>query len=200
MNDGPSLEQRLQLAQAREAWRPGPGESIAGTLIALDQRESNYGGTYPLLTIHADDGRVLDVHAYEAVLLDELAKLRPRVGERLGIAYLGKHAERGYHRYRVVVDRDTPAAIDWAQYSEQAAAELADLNPPTTLSDQELAGLRDTYRRSRWTADRLTSELRRLGIADTADIATAMRSLTRDQAARLAQAMAHDRAGLGAAS
>jgi hypothetical protein len=201
MTSAPSIEDRLRAAEAREPWRPAAGEQLVGTVLAITERESNYGGRYPLLIVASDDGRAFDVHAFEAVLLDELAKLRPRVGERIGIAYLGKHAERGYHRYRLVVERDGQPSIDWDRYGQQAAAELTDAGASPAdvrITDQALAGLRDTFRRSGWSTDRLASELRALGVDDPDDLAAAMRSLSRDQAARLAQAMAVDRAGGGA--
>jgi hypothetical protein len=194
-----SLEDRLRLSQEREAWRPAAGEQLVGTVLSITERESNYGGTYPLLVVATDDGRALDVHAFESVLLDELAKLRPRVGERIGIAYLGKHEERGYHRYRLVVDRDAQPSVDWDRYGEQAAADLADAGAAPTdvrIDARALDGLRDTFRRSGWTTERLGAELRALGVTDTSDVAAATRTLTRSQAARLAQAMALDRANL----
>lgn len=189
-----TLEDRLRLSQAREAWRPAAGEQLVGTVLAITERESNYGGTYPLIVVATDDGRAFDVHAFEAVLLDELAKLRPRVGERVGIGYLGKH-ERGYHRYRVVVDRDSQPSVDWARYGEQAAAELADADAQPAdvrIDDQAVDGLRDTFRRSGWTTERLAAELQALGVENTGDIGEAIRALTRSQAGRLAHAMALD--------
>jgi hypothetical protein len=37
--------------------------------------------------------------------LNLFAAERPRIGERVGIRYLGKHPDRNYHRFALLVDR-----------------------------------------------------------------------------------------------
>lgn len=84
------------------AWRPQPGEGIEGTVVAVSQREGGYG-SYPVLTLDTSDGE-LAVHAFHAVLRNELAEYAPEVGDALAIVYQGKvegrHGKR-YHAYRV---------------------------------------------------------------------------------------------------
>jgi hypothetical protein len=39
------------------------------------------------------------------VLLNLFQRHKPRPGERIGLKYLGKDQDKGYHRYHLVVDR-----------------------------------------------------------------------------------------------
>ena len=56
--------------------------------------------------------------AWHSVAKSRLAELKPRVGESIGVKYLGTHA-KGYENYKVVVDRPEPQAadVDWSAVS-----------------------------------------------------------------------------------
>lgn len=112
-------------------WLPEPGGRLVGRVVEVGQRESRFGGTYPVVAVLTDSGEELLVHAYHTVLKGELAAQRPRPGDRIGIKYLGPDSGRGYERYRVIVDR-TGALGDpdppWDHYAEEADQELA--QPP----------------------------------------------------------------------
>ncbi|MGH7540178.1 MAG: hypothetical protein ACRELC_04175 [Gemmatimonadota bacterium] len=124
-----SVEDRLD--RVPTAWRPDEGDRLIGTVVEVGERESRYGGTYPLVVVATDAGEELVVHAYHTVLMDELSQQRPRRGDRIGMAYLGRDAERGYERYRVVVEHgeETDAEPDWNRYAAEAAAELGEEEP-----------------------------------------------------------------------
>lgn len=118
-------------ADFADAWRPAAGDRLVGTVISLSERPGFEGRPYPIITIQPDEGEPLAVHAFHGVLMDELGKAGPKVGERLGIKYLGKVDGGGrgsYHSYRVAVDRPV-AAIDWSRYSEDVPAD-GGLNRP----------------------------------------------------------------------
>ena len=67
------------------------GDKLIGTVVDLDERDSDYGDEpYPIVTVETDDGNELACHAFHTVARNELAKQRPVVGERIGIAYHGK--------------------------------------------------------------------------------------------------------------
>jgi hypothetical protein len=119
-----SLEDRLAEPLA-EAWRPAPGESLIGRVVAVDQRISSYDGVslYPVVTVRREDGTTAAFHGYHAVAKAELAKQAPRVGERIGIKYIGKRPGKQYEHYRIVVDRDGPA-IDWGRIGGEAKIEF----------------------------------------------------------------------------
>ena len=102
-----------------EAWRPSKGDKLVGTVTALNMRDGEYGA-YPVVTIREQGGGEYAAHAFHDVLKNELTRVRPQVGEQLGIAYDGKHPERGYHVYRVVSD-STPTGVDWDSIARQSA-------------------------------------------------------------------------------
>lgn len=108
-----TLEQRLE-EQRAETWRPHPGDVLVGELLEVRWLSSSYDGRqYPLLVIHREpDGPNSGVHVLHQVLLDELHAQRPRIGERIGIRYLGRVDNR-YEAYRLAVDRDEPADVAW---------------------------------------------------------------------------------------
>jgi hypothetical protein len=82
------------------AWRFEPGGKLVGEVIGLTERAGNFG-RYPIVTLRTDNGDEFAVHAFHEVLARNLAQVAPEVGDRIGIKYLGKHPERGYHAYRV---------------------------------------------------------------------------------------------------
>jgi len=122
-----SLEDQLDTEPAK-GWKPIAGDKIVGTIVGIDERISTYGGTYPVVELETDAGRVA-VHAFHTVLKKELAKLRPVAGDKLGIKYLGRDAKSGnYENYRVVLERADPStapAPDWDAMGADASTELA---------------------------------------------------------------------------
>lgn len=128
-----TLDERLD--STAEAWKPGPGDKLTGVIVDVDSRTTEFG-TYPILTVVADDGREVAVHAFHTVLKNELAKRAPRIGERIGLKYLGK-SEKGYEAYRVVWSDLVPP--DWAAIGVQAEAEAVlesvDVDEPAETTD-----------------------------------------------------------------
>jgi hypothetical protein len=109
------------------AWRPEPGDKLIGRVVELGERTTEYG-TYPIVTVQTDEGERFAAHAIHTVLASQLAGKRPKVGERIGIVYRGKVKgdEREYHSYRVEVERDGDAAVDWSRHAD---AEEGDFVP-----------------------------------------------------------------------
>lgn len=108
-----------------EAWRPEPGDKLVGRVVEISERQSEYDdGPYPIVTVETDEGEQFAFHGFHTVAKSELAKQRPRVDERIGIAYHGKHADRGYERYRVIVEREN-SGPDWDTIGVHAEAETA---------------------------------------------------------------------------
>lgn len=90
-------------ALAREhpdVWIPiEVGEELIGKVVDVtraysDQKAQNGDGFYPLLTIEADrgvhEGRTKRVHAFSAVLFNEVMLKRPQYGERVRFTYQGE--------------------------------------------------------------------------------------------------------------
>lgn len=108
-----------RLDRFAEAWRPTTaGEKIVGRVVDVDLRESEYGAPYPIVTIETDDGVELAFHGFHTVARRELAKQRPQVGDRIGIAYHGRGEPSrpgmsGAELYRIIVERAEPEPVDW---------------------------------------------------------------------------------------
>jgi hypothetical protein len=114
-----------------EAWRPKVGDFLIGKVTGVDERDGEYG-TYPIVTVETEDGKRLAFHAFHTVARGELARLRPKAGDEIGIKYHGKDAERGYERYTMRVDRPG-AEVDWDKHAAETESVLTgavDEQPP----------------------------------------------------------------------
>jgi hypothetical protein len=112
-----TVEERLD--SFAEAWRPEAGDKLIGTVVDLDERDSDFGDEpYPIVTVLTDTGDERAFHGFHTVARNELAKQRPKVGERIGIAYHGL-SDKGYERYRIIVERDETPSLDWDRYAEE---------------------------------------------------------------------------------
>lgn len=118
-----------RLDRDAEPWKPSPGDKLTGTVASVEIFTGQYGD-YPLLLVVGDDGTENAVHAFHTVLRSELARKQPKPGDRIGIKYVGKDTEKGYERYRVVLDSERPAGVDWSQVARVADGELGDDTPP----------------------------------------------------------------------
>jgi hypothetical protein len=107
-------------------WRPNPGDRLIGRVVELDTASSAYGD-YPLVVVESDeDNTEYAIHAFRTVLKSELAKRKPKVGDRLAIRYDGKLPGKSYEGYKVAVEYAEPeraAEPDWDRMSMEAAAE-----------------------------------------------------------------------------
>ena len=129
----PITEQDLEFP---EAWRPKVGEYLIGKVVSLDEREGGYG-SYPIVTVQRGNGMRLAFHAFHTVARGELARLRPKIGDEIGIKYHGKDAERGYERYTMRIDRPgAEADVDWDRHAAETANELAGATTTSSAIDE----------------------------------------------------------------
>ncbi|MGI8711575.1 MAG: hypothetical protein ACR2LA_11350 [Acidimicrobiales bacterium] len=105
------LRQRLGRPPA-PAWRPSPGEVLTGTVAELSQRSHPEYGPYPTLIVVDEAGQHWTWCAFHHVAKDQLDQHRPAVGDLVGIAYDGRHPDRGYHLWRLVVERAPERRFD----------------------------------------------------------------------------------------
>jgi len=107
-----------RLDRNSEAWKPSPGDKLIGVVTELSENTTEYG-TYPILNIENSDGEFA-FHAYHTVAMRELERLRPTVGDEIGVVYKGKETGKSgnsYQNYRIVVDRNSPRDgddVDWS--------------------------------------------------------------------------------------
>jgi hypothetical protein len=129
---GSSRSLAARLGILAEAWRPAKGDTLVGEVVDIDDRSTDYGEPYKVVTVRTDEGAEFAVHAFHTVLRREMKKRAPQIGDKIGIAYHGqsepaKAGLSGAHLYKVVVDRDErPPAVDW----ESTPATGDDFVPP----------------------------------------------------------------------
>lgn len=105
------------------AWRfDQDGAVIVGHVVGFGEFDAGWG-TYPIVTLRLADDSERAIHCQREVLSQELAKARPRIGERIGIKWLGQPDGKKYHRYTVRIDRPEGTSLDWGRYVEGAAGE-----------------------------------------------------------------------------
>jgi hypothetical protein len=130
------FEQSLDQAQEyAKAWRfDVDGPVIVGHVVSFGEFDAGWG-PYPIATVRLADGSERSVHCQREVLSRELAKVRPRIGERIGIKWLGQPEGKRYHRYIVRVDRPEDETLDWDRYVEDTGEPLtpAEDSPPRRL-------------------------------------------------------------------
>jgi len=92
--------------QQPETLRLAPGEVFLGTYVRLEKGHTLEWGEKWIMVLAAPTGELRSLWLLHTVLIDELTKLRPRPGDRIGVKYLGKLQPKngkgpGYHAYRV---------------------------------------------------------------------------------------------------
>lgn len=102
-----------------EGWQPKPDEVIEGTIKSIDTGASEYG-SYPIVTIQRADGTAEAVHCFHTALRSQLARIKPHIGQVIGIKYLGKTKAKNptagrsdYDNYRVIVPQGG-GGYDWS--------------------------------------------------------------------------------------
>ena len=122
------------------AWRPAPGDSLIGEVTEISERAGYNGDLYVIVTIRRPDGEEAAAHAFHDVLSNELARIAPKVGDTIGIKYLGVHPERNYHRYRVRRAGGN-SSFSWGDYRDGGGESEPDipLEPPVEPASRSTA-------------------------------------------------------------
>ena len=97
-----------------------------GTVVEVGERTAFAGAPYPVVVVRTEDGRDLAFHGFHTVAKEELARLTPKPGETIGIAYHGRPAGKDYELYRVKVMREE-VEPDWEGIRREAEVERAEL-------------------------------------------------------------------------
>lgn len=106
-----SISDRLD--RNSEAWKPVPGDKLIGRITEIGENTTEFG-TYAVISVENADGE-FSFHAFHTVAMRELERLRPAVGDEIGIAYRGKEMGKSgneYQSYRIVVERNGPRPDD----------------------------------------------------------------------------------------
>jgi hypothetical protein len=139
-----SLVERLD--SVTEAWRHEPDDRLIGEIVDVDQRDSGYG-VYPTVTVVTEQGSTENggqaiepgdervFHAFRTVPRNELAKRKPRIGDRIGIKYLGKPEGRDYEGYNLVLEQAERSELEWPAAEPPRADEL---QPSPAATDDDI--------------------------------------------------------------
>lgn len=132
-----------------EAWRPEtPGDQISGVVLGYSQGMTSYGEKW-ICNLERNDGTLIAVWLLGGVLQSQFAKMKPRIGETIGVRYLGTvpskvKGHKPYHDFKVVVvgrsGQDAPDFFAETPSDEEAeetpfvetepSAPVADDTPP----------------------------------------------------------------------
>jgi hypothetical protein len=111
-----------------QAWRPGAGDILRGTVTEISEYHGGGYGSYPIVTVKLDEdcragntehkaGDEIAIHAFHTVLRNELARLDVQVDESIAVLYGGKQRTRdgstNYEGYRVRCPDRTPKRFNW---------------------------------------------------------------------------------------
>lgn len=96
------------------------GSTVVGEVVGFSEGPSKFRPEpIVIVNLRRDDGVTLALWCNSTVLQSKVARLRPKIGERLEVEYLGKRqgASAEYKDYRVeVLDRE-PFQPDWSSLS-----------------------------------------------------------------------------------
>lgn len=118
-------ELEASLGQEVDAWMPEAGETLAGTVVDVEVRSSQFG-KYPAVTVQRLDGTKLVFHAFRTVALNEVLRRKPKVGDVIAIAYFGVTKGTDYHQYKLRIGRANSEDFDWSQFGEKKRPGLED--------------------------------------------------------------------------
>lgn len=97
-----------------------PGSSLVGEVVGFSEGPSKFRPEpIVIVNLRREDGVVLALWLNSTVLQSKVARLRPKIGERLEVKYLGPRqgATATYKDFRVeILDRE-PFVPDWAAIS-----------------------------------------------------------------------------------
>ena len=90
------------------------GQKLVGIFRRVDTGQTEYGETR-ILVLEVE-GKEVGVWLFHEALTSQLKKAKPKVGQQVGLKYLGKKQGKGrysYHNYRVVTEPQEGASFDW---------------------------------------------------------------------------------------
>lgn len=110
-------------------WDPQTGDSITGVVRRYTDVDLEKSGLTRLVVIEREDGEVETLFLSPTVLKSEFWKLKPRIGERVFVRYLGTPKGKDYKKFVVrCLDRPEEADPDWGD-GEAAEVQTAAQQP-----------------------------------------------------------------------
>lgn len=97
------------------AWAPEPNDILAGRIVDVETRSSEYG-EYPAITVEKENGEKQVFHAFRTVALNEVLRLQPAIGDLIAVRYFGVDPENDYHNYKVRIQGKQGREFDWTRF------------------------------------------------------------------------------------
>lgn len=92
---GTAADSEFEYVQST-GWKPKAGDVIEGEIQDISEGYSDYKQEgYPILTVQPAEGDPVDCHCFHEVLRSKILQLRPQIGEKVGIKFLGKTKKKG---------------------------------------------------------------------------------------------------------
>lgn len=119
----PELQKKMAITEAT-GWMPEPGDKLTGTVEHIGTRKSDFG-LYPVVTMsrpgaEAGSTEYVAVHAFHGTLKGALYDLKPSVGDKISVTYVGTRVGKKlddfgdpveYHLYTAEGSKETE--FDW---------------------------------------------------------------------------------------
>ncbi len=100
-----------------QRWAPEVGDSITGVIRRYSEVTLEKSGLTLLCVVEEDDTEVKTIFCGSTVLKGEFVRLRPKIGERIFVRYLGTPAGKSYQKYVVrVLSRDEEPEPNWTKF------------------------------------------------------------------------------------
>jgi hypothetical protein len=102
---------RQALDQEPEAdartWKPAVNDELVGRVVHRDQVANKFKPDTPTerLVVHTEEGEHRTIYCNHTVLRNRIENLDPQVGDRIAIRRQADDPEKGYARYKVVIER-----------------------------------------------------------------------------------------------
>lgn len=85
-------------------WRPKDNETIVGPVVDFGVAQTAFGEVRVCTIEREDGGGRVGIFLSSEVLRREFERQKPKVGERIGVKFCGKHP-KGYKMFVLIVDR-----------------------------------------------------------------------------------------------
>ena len=103
------------------AWRPQPGEVLAGVIDRYTVSETPQGFVRTVIVTEARTGERVSLRLASTSLLALFAQHRPHPGERIDVRYRWRAPDHGYRRWTLLTDR--PETLELSPLGGEASDE-----------------------------------------------------------------------------